>query len=35
MFTKFDNIEIMMGSDNDKVINNLFDSLLERYQEGL
>ena len=35
MFNKSDNIEIMMGSDNDEAINNLFDSLLESYQEGL
>ena len=33
--TKSDNIEIMMGSDTDEIIEGLFESLLERYQEGL
>ena len=35
MRTKSDNVEIMMGDDNDEVIKNLFDTLLKRYQEGL
>ena len=35
MRTKGDNIEIMMGSEADEVIEKLFESLLERYQEGL
>ena len=33
--TKSDNIEIMMGSETDDIINKLFKSLLQRYQEGL
>ena len=33
--TKSDNIEIMMGSETDDIINKLFESLLQRYQEGL
>ena len=33
IFTKSDNIEIMIGSNNDEVISNSFDSLLERYQK--
>ena len=35
MLTKSDNIEIMMGSETDEIIKELFKSLLERYQEGL
>ena len=35
MRTKSDNIEIMMSSETDEVIEKLFKSLLERYQEGL
>ena len=35
MRTKSDNIEIMMGSETDEIIDGLFESLLERYQEGL
>ena len=35
MRTKGDNIEIMMGSEADEVIEKLFESLFERYQEGL
>ena len=35
MHTKSDNIEIMMGSKTDDVINELVDSLLQRDQEGL
>ena len=35
MHTKSDNIEIMMGSETDEIIEGLFESLLERYQEGL
>ena len=30
-----DNVEIMMGSERDEIIEDLFKSLLERYQEGL
>ena len=35
MRTKSDNIEIMMGSKTDEIIEELFKSLLKRYQEGL
>ena len=33
MHTKGDNIEIKMGSETDEVIEELFKSLLQRYQE--
>ena len=35
MCTKSDSIEIKMGSETDKTIEELFDSLLQRYQERL
>ena len=35
MHTKSDNTEIMIGSDTNDVIKELFKSLLQRYQEGL
>ena len=35
MHTKSDNIEIIMGSETDEIIQELFESLLQRYQEGL
>ena len=35
MHTKSDNIEIMIGSDTDEVIEILFKSLLQGYQENL
>lgn len=35
MHTKSDNIEFMIGSDTYSIIQTLFDSLLERHQEGL
>ena len=35
MHTKSGNIEIMMGSETDDIINELIDSLLQRYQEEL
>ena len=35
MHTKSDNIEIMTGSDTNEGIEELFKSLLQRYQEGL
>ena len=35
MHTKSDNIEIMMGSETDEIIEEIFQSLLQRYQEGL
>ena len=35
MHTQSDNIQIMMGSETDEIIEELFKSLLQRYQEGL
>ena len=35
MREKSDNTEIMMGSETDEITENLFKSLLKRYQEGL
>ena len=35
MHSKSDNIEIMMGSQTDEIIEELFESLLQRYQEVL
>ena len=35
MHTKSDNTEIMIGSDTNEVIKELFESFLQRYQEGL
>ena len=35
MHTKSDNTEIMTGSDTNEVIEELFKSLLQRYQKGL
>ena len=35
MHTKSNNIEIMIGSDTNEVIEELFKSLLQRYQENL
>ena len=35
MCTKTDNIEIMMENETDEIIEELFKSLLQRYQEGL
>ena len=35
MNTKSGNVEIKMGSERDEVIEELFKSLLQRYQEGL
>ena len=35
IYTKSDNIEIMIGSDTNEVIEDLFKSLLQRYQENL
>ena len=31
MLTKSDNIEIMMGGETDDIIEELFESLLEKY----
>ena len=35
MHTKSDNLEIMMGSETDEIIEENFESLLQRYPEGL
>ena len=35
MHIKSNNIEIMMGNEAGKVIEELFESLLQRYKEGL
>ena len=35
LHTKGNNVEIMMGSETHEIIENLFESLLQKYQEGL
>ena len=35
MHTNSDNIEIMMNSETDEIMNELFRSLLQNYQKGL
>ena len=35
MHGKIDNIEILIGNETNEVIEDFFDSLLERYQKGL
>ena len=35
MNSKSDNVEIMMGIETDDIINELFESFLKKYQEGL
>ena len=35
MYTRTDNIEIMFGDDNDDTIEQLFESLLQKYEENL
>ena len=35
MHAKSNNIEIMMGNGTDDIIKELFDPLIQRYQEGL
>ena len=35
MHTKSNNIEIMMGNETDEIIEELFKSFLQKYQEGL
>ena len=35
MYTKSDNIEIMIGTETSDAINELFKSFFKRYQEGL
>ena len=35
MYTNSDNIEIIMGNKIDEIIEDIFESLLQRHQEGL
>ena len=35
MHTRSDNIEIMIGDDNDDIIEELFRSFLQKYEENL
>ena len=35
MHTKSNNVEIMIGSDTNEIIKDLFESFFEKYQEGL
>ena len=35
MHTESNNVEIMMGSETDEIIEKLFESFLQKYQEGL
>ena len=35
MHTKSNNVEIMMCSETDEIIKDLFESFLQKYQEGL
>ena len=35
MYTRSDNIEIMFGDDYDDIIEQLFESLLQKYEENL
>ena len=35
MHTKSNNVEIMMGSETDQIIENLLEFFLQKYQEGL
>ena len=35
MHAERENVEIMMGSETDEIIEKLFKSLLQRYQDGL
>ena len=35
MYSKSDNIKVMMGNETDEVTEDLFDSFLQRYQEKL
>ena len=35
MHTKSNNVEIMIGSKTDEIIKELFESFLQKYQEGL
>ena len=35
MHTRSDNIEIMIGDDNDNIIEELFKSFIQKYEEDL
>ena len=35
MHSKINNVEIMIGSETDEIIVDLFESFLQKYQEGL
>ena len=35
MYTRSDNVEMMFGDDNDDIIEQLFESLLQKYEENL
>ena len=35
MHTKSNNVEIMMSTERDYIINKLYESFLKKYQEGL
>ena len=35
MHTKSNNVEIMIGSETDEIIEDLFEYFLQKYQEGL
>ena len=35
MYLKSDNIEIMIGDETNEIIEEIFDSLLQKYQNGL
>ena len=35
MHTKSNNVEIMIGSETYEIIEDLFESFLQKYQEGL
>ena len=35
MYTRSDNVELMFGDDNDDIIEQMFESLLQKYEENL
>ena len=35
MYTRSDNVEIMFGDDNDDIIEQLFESILQKHEENL
>ena len=35
MYTKSNNVEIMIGNETDEIIEDLFESFLQKHQEGL